>query len=53
MTTTIEPSDAAALAAELTGPLRFPDTPGYNEEIAGFNVAVRYQPALVVGAAHI
>jgi FAD/FMN-containing dehydrogenase len=45
------PSDIAALAAELTGPLLLPGSAGYADEIAAFNAAVTHRPDLVVGAA--
>ncbi|HKN54055.1 MAG TPA: FAD-binding oxidoreductase [Amycolatopsis sp.] len=37
--------------AKLTGPVFQPDDAGYAEEVAGFQTAVRSEPAVVVGAA--
>ncbi|MBY8861586.1 FAD-binding oxidoreductase [Nocardia sp. CA2R105] len=37
---------------EVTGPLFRPGTPGYDEEVAGFQTAYAHRPALVVGALH-
>lgn len=36
----------------VTGPLFDPHTPGYDEEVAGFQTAYTHRPALVVGAVH-
>jgi FAD/FMN-containing dehydrogenase len=42
---------AAALAAQLAGPLLLPGVPGYEAEVASFNTAVTHRPQIVVGAA--
>lgn len=39
------------LAARIAGVVLEPSDPGYAEEVAGFNLAIRHTPALVVGAA--
>jgi FAD/FMN-containing dehydrogenases len=40
------------LSARLSGPVFEPGDPGFAEEVAGFNLAIRHEPALVVGAAN-
>lgn len=39
------------LAARIAGVVVEPGDPGFAEEVAGFNLAIRHNPALVVGAA--
>jgi FAD/FMN-containing dehydrogenase len=39
------------LAARISGVVLEPDDPGFAEEVAGFNLAIRHRPAVVVGAA--
>jgi len=38
------------LASRLVGPVLEPGDPGFDEEVAGFNLAIRHRPQLVVGA---
>ncbi|WP_375425464.1 FAD-binding oxidoreductase [uncultured Friedmanniella sp.] len=42
--------DVGDLIAAVSGPVLTPGQPGYNEEVAGFNLAHQPSPALVVGA---
>lgn len=37
--------------SKLTGPVFFPDDDGFDEEIAGYQTALRHRPAVAVGAA--
>jgi len=50
MTSTIEQYDTTTLAAQVVGPVLTPGAPGYDDEVAGFNVAHRPAPAVVIGA---
>lgn len=51
MSSLTAPASAAALAADLTGPLLLPGSADYEQEIAAFNSAIRHRPDLVIGAA--
>jgi FAD/FMN-containing dehydrogenase len=44
-------AEATALAGRLAGPVFTPGDPGYDEEIAPFNLATAHRPPFVVGAA--
>jgi len=50
MTSTIVQNDTSTLAAQVVGPVLTPGAPGYDDEVAGFNVAHRPAPAVVIGA---
>jgi hypothetical protein len=50
MTSTIAQYDTTTLAAQVVGPVLTPGAPGYDDEVAGFNVAHRPAPAVVIGA---
>ena len=43
-------TSVSELAALIAGPVLTPGQPGYDEEVAGFNAAVRHRPEVVVGA---
>lgn len=43
-------TSVAEFAALIAGPVLMPGQPGYDEEVAGFNAAVRHRPEMVVGA---
>ena len=43
-------ASVSELAALIAGPVFTPGEPGYDEEVAGFNAAVRHRPEVVVGA---
>ncbi len=45
------PIATAALANAVDGRVWLPADPGYEQEVAGFNAAVRHRPEVVVGAA--
>ncbi len=50
MTTSIHDPARAALEAGVSGPVLFAGDPRIDHELAGFNLAVRHQPHVVVGA---
>ncbi|WP_067139079.1 FAD-binding oxidoreductase [Microtetraspora malaysiensis] len=47
---TTHSSMEAALRREVIGPVLIPGQDGFEEEAAGFNLAVRHRPAVIVGA---
>ncbi|MEV6202700.1 FAD-binding protein [Streptomyces sp. NPDC051771] len=47
----MERIDFDSLAARIEGPLLLPGQEGFDEERAGFNLAVRHRPEVIVGAA--
>ncbi|MGI5489080.1 FAD-binding oxidoreductase [Microtetraspora malaysiensis] len=47
---TTHSSMEAALRREVVGPVLIPGQDGFEEEAAGFNLAVRHRPAVIVGA---
>jgi FAD binding domain len=50
MTTSIHDPARAALEAGVSGPVLFAGDPRIDHELAGFNLAVRHEPHVVVGA---
>jgi len=49
-TTTLGEPDLDQLRRTVTGPVFLPGDDGYDEERAGFNLAVQQEPAVIVGA---
>ncbi|GAA3444905.1 FAD-binding oxidoreductase [Planomonospora venezuelensis] len=49
-TAALADAELATLREQVSGPVLTPGQDGFEEETAGFNLAVRHRPALVVGA---
>ncbi|MFF3543266.1 FAD-binding oxidoreductase [Streptomyces platensis] len=47
----MERHDIETLAARMEGPVLLPGQEGFDEELTGFNLAVRHRPEVIVGAA--